>query len=360
MDKRIYLSFVAAIATAGAIALLALLAAPILAPLAWALIIGIATIPYYNQLSSRFPGHPGRSAGLMVLVITVCFVLPVIGLIATVAQNAPDWFRSAQEMVKELASSGSSILQRLPFIDRITALMERSGIDVSGYAARSAGPISGGIVNTAASMAKGIAELFFTLAVAIFILFFIYRDGEKVVATAVSHVASDHTHLPRILSRIRATTTAVAVGTLFTCLVQGIIAGIGYFFADIPAPVLFAGLTAVAALVPVVGTAIVWLPLAALVAFQGAYLKAGLLALWCVFMVGLADNAIRPIAVSAKGDVPVVAVVLGAICGITTIGLLGLILGPIIFATVINLWRELAGTEEAQPHAGQPARRPIP
>ncbi|GAB7025573.1 AI-2E family transporter [Geotalea toluenoxydans] len=358
MDRRVYLSIIGAIATAGIAALLGLLAAPILEPLAWALIIGIATIPYYNRLTQRIPNRPGRCAGLMVLAVTVCFVLPIAGLITTIAQNAPAWFQTAQGVVRDFATSGSTILHSIPFIDRIISLVERSGIDVGGYAAKSAGPISGGIVNAATNMAKGLAELMFILVVALFILFFVYRDGERVMSTAVTRFAPDGNNMRRYLSRIRATTTAVAVGTLFTCLVQGIIAGIGYFFADVPAPVLFAGLTSVAALVPVVGTAIIWVPLAAYVAFKGAYVTAGLLALWCIFMVGLADNAIRPIAVGAKGNVPVPAVVLGAICGVTTIGLLGLILGPIIFATVINLWHELATVERPETAQGEETRPP--
>jgi predicted PurR-regulated permease PerM len=349
MDKKIYLTIVAAFATVGVILLLGLLAAPILEPLAWALIIGIATFPYYQRLSARFPQHPGRMAGIMVLAVTVCFIIPMAGLVAAIAQSAPEWVRQAQEMVHTFPTSGAAILHGIPFVDRLTSLVERAGIDVGGYAAKYAGTVSGAIVSGAASMAKGLAELVFILAVSLFILFFIYRDGGRVVATATARFGSQEEQIQRYLHRFRSTTTAVAVGTLFTCLIQGITAGIGYFFAGIPAPVLFGALTAIAALVPVVGTGVVWVPLVILLAVKGAYLKAGLLALWCMVLVGLADNAIRPMAVGAKGDVPVLAVVLGAICGVTTVGLLGLILGPIIFATVINLWHELAGNDHGSP-----------
>lgn len=341
MDQKIYLSVVAAFASAAVVMLLGMLAAPIFEPLAWALVIGIATIPYNQRLVKRFPRYPGRAAGLMVLAVTVCFVLPMAGLIAAIAQSAPDWIREAQGMVQNFPRSGPAFLHSIPFADKATSLVERAGIDVGSYAAKYAGVMSGAIVSGAAAMAKGLAELLFVLAVALFILFFIYRDGEQVVAT-ISRRFSNHQHLERYLKRFQATTTAVAVGTLFTCLVQGTTAGIGYFFAGVPAPVMFGAFTAIAALVPVVGTGVVWVPLVVIVAIKGTYLKAVFLGIWCMFMVGLADNAIRPLAVGAKGDVPVLAVVLGAICGVTTIGLLGLIVGPIIFATVINLWQELA------------------
>jgi len=105
-------------------------------------------------------------------------------------------------------------------------------------------------------------------------------------------------------------------------------------------------LTALAALVQVVGTGIIWVPLVRLVAINGVYLKAGLLALWCIFFVGLADNAIRPLAIGAKSNIPVPAIVLGAIGGVFTMGILGLILGPVLFAILITVWREETGADQ--------------
>src|SRR5450759_3771300 len=93
LDKKIYLSIMAALGTAAAVWLFALLAAPIAKPLAWALIIGIATLPHHDRLARRFPNHPDRAAGLMVLAITVCFILPIAALIVTVAENASDWYK---------------------------------------------------------------------------------------------------------------------------------------------------------------------------------------------------------------------------------------------------------------------------
>ena len=142
-----------------------------------------------------------------------------------------------------------------------------------------------------------------------------------------------------------ATTTAVTVGTILTCLVQGLTAGLGYYVAGVPAPILCGALTAVAALVPVVGTAIVWVPLAALVAINGAYLKAVLLAIWCLIFVGLSDNAIRPLAIGAKSNIPVPAIVLGAVSGVMTLGILGLIVGPVVFSILMTLWRDLTSDD---------------
>ena len=337
----------ASLATATAIWLLVQLAAPVAKPLAWALIIGIATLPHHDRLVRKFPGHPNRTAGLMVLAITVCFILPCAGLIIMVAENAAGWYAEGERLVQAFTITGAGTLRHIPFTDKIISIGEQFHIDLAGLGAKLANNASEYLLDLTANAAKNIGELLFTLAVALFILFFVYRDGERVVAVAITRFATDQDMAHRYTSEIRATTTAVTVGTIFTCFVQGVTAGLGYYVAGIPAPVLCGVLTSFAALVPVVGTGIIWVPLSLLIAVNGAYLTAGLLALWCVFFVGLADNAIRPLAIGAKSNIPVPAIVLGAICGVIELGILGLILGPVIFAILITVWRDVTGTGQS-------------
>ncbi|HEY3309899.1 MAG TPA: AI-2E family transporter [Desulfuromonadaceae bacterium] len=346
MDKKNYLSILAAIATAVTVAGLAMLAAPIAKPLAWALIIGIATHPYHERLLRRWPRHKNRAAGLMVLAVTVCFIVPLVGIIISFALNAPDWFSAAQDIIRNFMKTRGGSLMQLPFVHRIYELADRTGIDMAGDVGKLASGASAFLLNIATSTAKGLAELLFTLAVALFILYFIYRDGAKAVAAAVDRMGSHKERIKHYLFVIRSTTTAVAVGTIFTCVAQGITAGVGYFVADVPVPILWGALTAIAALVPVVGTGVIWVPVVIFVAVQGTYLKAILLTVWCLLFVGLADNAIRPLAVNAKIDISVLAVVIGAICGLTMMGILGLILGPLVFAVLTTIWHDLTGPQE--------------
>ena len=331
----------AALATATALWLFALLAAPIAKPLAWALIIGIATHPHHARLVKKFPAHPDRAASLMVLAITVCFILPIAAMIAMVVENAVDWYTEGERLVLAFTTTGATTISHFPFVSTIVTQGERFGIDVPGFGAKLVGGASQYFFDLTTNTAKNLGELLFTLAVALFILFFIYRDGEQATSSIITRFVTNQDRARRYCSEIRATTTAVTVGTIFTCLAQGATAGLGYFVAEVPAPVLCGALTALAALVPVIGTAIIWIPLAALVAINGAYLKAFLLALWCLIFVGLADNAIRPLAIGAKSNIPIPAIVLGAICGVIALGVLGLILGPVLFAILITVWRDV-------------------
>jgi predicted PurR-regulated permease PerM len=347
MDKKIYLSIMAALATAVALWLFVLLVAPFAKALAWSLIIGIATIPHYERLSHRLPRHPNCSAGIMVAVITLCIILPIAAPLVMIAQNATEWYSESERLVLVATQSLSSTLTHLPLGNQLISLGTKLGVDLTSYAAQFATNASKFLLDLATSTAKNLAELFFVLGMSMFILFFIYRDGERILSAGLKLFAVHQKKIIHYLQDIRATTTSVIVGTLLTCLVQGILAGIGYFFADVPAPVLCAILTAVAAVLPVVGTAIIWGPLVVIVAINVSYVKAVALLLWCVIVViAVADNLIRPLVIGKKRNIPAPAIILGAVSGVVAMGLIGLILGPLFFAILTTIWRDVTGAEE--------------
>lgn len=354
MDNKLYASIVGALLTVAAIGAVLFLAVPIAKPLAWALIIGTATMPHYNRILAKRPGRPGRAAGLMVLLVTICFILPVAGLVTTAAVNAPDWYRQIEHLIQTIGKTGTTAVTQFPIVQRGMELVERFGIDIAGMGGRVATTSSTFILNSLTGLAKNLFNFLFVLAVALFLLFFIYRDGERAVALFIGRLAPNPRKAQHLVSQIRSITTAVAVGTILTCCTQGVIAGLGYWVAGVPAPIFLATLTAIAALIPVVGTALIWVPVVAIVALNGSYLTAALLAGWCLVFVGFSDNAIRPLAIGAASDVSVLAVVVGAICGVITMGLLGLILGPLVFAVLFSLWDDAVHATHPSEHGEIP------
>lgn len=354
MDRKIYLSFLAALATAGAVVLIVTLAAPVMKPIAWALIIGIATMPHYHRLLRHLKDHAGRAAGLMVLAVAICFVLPVTALVVTAAVHAPDWYRQAEGLFSTIARSGSIAVSQFPYAEKIMSFVDRFGIDVAGIGGKVAASSSGIILGLAGDMARNMMSFLGTLLIALFILFFVYRDGDRVVSACIGRLAPDPRKAQHFAGEIRSITTAVVVGTVLTCAAQGTIAGLGYWVAGVPAPIFFGTLTAIGALVPVVGTAIIWVPVTAFIALGGSYLPAALLAGWCLVFVGFADNAIRPLAIGASSDISTLAVVLGAICGAVSMGLLGLIVGPVIFAILFSMWDDAVSQVETADEGGVP------
>jgi predicted PurR-regulated permease PerM len=151
-------------------------------------------------------------------------------------------------------------------------------------------------------------------------------------------------------------THAVVLGTLLTAVAQGVLMGVGFAIVGLPSPVVFGVLTAIASLVPFVGTALVWAP-AVVVLFAQDRLGAALfLVIWSVVLVGMADNILRPLVVSGRARISTLPVFLGLMGGLSAFGAIGMVLGPVIVALVIALLRF---AEESWP-AEEPAAGPAP
>jgi len=135
-------------------------------------------------------------------------------------------------------------------------------------------------------------------------------------------------------------TRAVVYGLLITGLLQGVIAAIGYWIVGLSAPVLLGFLTGMLSIVPIVGTAIVWIPAGVWLLSTGHVWQGIVILVWGAVLVYPADNVLRPILISSAVRVPFLLVMFGALGGLDAFGLVGLFLGPVILATGLAIWRE--------------------
>ena len=128
-------------------------------------------------------------------------------------------------------------------------------------------------------------------------------------------------------------------GTLLTGLLQGALLGIGFAIVRLPSPVVFAVIAALLSLLPIGGTALVWIPAVLYLLAQGRYGAAIFLAMWGAVLVGLMDNLLKPFLISGRAEVPTLAVFLGVIGGLSAFGPIGMFLGPVLLAMTIVLLR---------------------
>jgi predicted PurR-regulated permease PerM len=137
-------------------------------------------------------------------------------------------------------------------------------------------------------------------------------------------------------------TRAVVYGLLVTAVVQGAIAGIGYAVIGLTAPVLLGVLTGILSIVPLVGTAIVWVPVAIWLMVSGHLIKGIILLGWGALLVHPPENVLRPLLISNATRVPFLLVMFGALGGLAAFGLIGLFVGPVVLAIAMAVWREWA------------------
>lgn len=197
----------------------------------------------------------------------------------------------------------------------------------------------GALAGVLGGLGRSLAKILLTLL----LLFFFYRDGDT-IARELGHAAKRLFGNPyvRYVRTAGAITRAIFFGTIVSAAAQGLVAGTGYRLAGLSAPALLGALTSVLSVIPLVGTSLVWLPIAIALVVAGAWGKGLFLLAWGMLLVHPTDNLLRPLLVSNAAKLPFLLVALGAIGGMTAFGLVGVFAGPILLGLALQLWRQWA------------------
>jgi predicted PurR-regulated permease PerM len=190
------------------------------------------------------------------------------------------------------------------------------------------------------SLLGGVGKNIVKLGFSLFTLFFVYLHGVSLLAqlrTILRGLLRERAD--GYLDAVASTTRAVVYGIVLTALVQGLVAGLGYWVAGVPAPATLSAVTVLVALIPF-GTPFVWGSATVWLLFSGQT-TAGLgLLLWGVLVVSWIDNIVRPMVLSRGSNIPFVLALFGVLGGLAAFGLVGLFLGPVILAVALAVWRE--------------------
>jgi predicted PurR-regulated permease PerM len=237
--------------------------------------------------------------------------------------------------------SGVEDLLRIPIVGKgIAWAQQHFGLDparVQTWIVNALRDVVAWVFGRARSALAGAFGFVAGIALVLFLLFFFFRDGDRDMERLWRLIPLDAARKQRLARHLADVTRAVFLGTVVTALVQGLLVGIGFRIVNLPSPVVFGALTAVASFVPIVGTAIVLVPAIAYLATLGIWWKTIFLLVWGVAIAGSADNFLRPLLISGRSEIGTLAAFVGAVGGLTAFGLVGLFLGPVIVALALAL-----------------------
>jgi len=345
----------------GALAVACLLIlSPALASIVWAAILAYASWPLYRRLRAPLRTFNTTSAFVMTLLMTCAVLVPMIWLLVLLQDELVSAYGALAAFLTQGPHSLPPVIRNIPGVG--TLLQEN--IDHYAQDPNALGrEVMEGLKQSVAQLTGllgGIGRNLLKLLLTMLTLFFFYRDGDSIARQSqrvIRRFFGD-----RIFPYIRtgaAITRAVLHGLLITALAQGVMAGIGYRLVGLQAPVLLGVLTGVLAAVPVVGTALVFVPLGAWLLLTGPPWRGFVLLLWCFVLVHPIDNILRPLLISNATRLPFLVVMFGAIGGLSAFGLVGLFVGPVLLGVAMAVWREWAGQAHSAP-TGRPALRGIP
>ena len=325
-------------------------------PIFWAVALGIVVYPLHARLQQRLHNRKALAAIISVVAVVIVVILPLIGLAAAVANEGAALYDRMQ--AGGIDSLYARIQQRLP---QAAALIERVGIDparLEEQAQQAAVTVTRTIAERALSIGSGTLRgtVFFFLM--LYLLFFFLRDGPRILDALVRALPLGDQRERHLFGRFAEVSRATIKGTVVVGIVQGTIGGIAFAVLGLGAPVLWGTVMALLSILPVVGTALVWLP-AAIVLFVNGQIFGGLALIFVgVFVIGLVDNLLRPVLVGRDTQLPDYVILLSTLGGLAGFGLAGVVIGPTIAAFFLSIWQMAEQEFTAAP--GEPAEDPPP
>jgi predicted PurR-regulated permease PerM len=191
------------------------------------------------------------------------------------------------------------------------------------------------------------------LGVMIIALYYFLADGHSMVKTLMRLSPLDDRYEEQLLGEFTTVSRAVVVATLLSALVQGLLAGAGYFFAGLGSVALLTMLTMLFALIPFIGGAAIWIPCCLWLFLEGRTTAAIALAVYGGVVVSMADNLIKPLVLQGQSNLHPLLALLSVLGGVKAMGPIGIVVGPMIVAFLQALLKMLQIELDAMGKAGE-------
>lgn len=310
------------------------------------IIFCLATWPAYAWLETRLKNRPALAAFLMTVLLAVCFLVPLVFLGSSLAENFSKLYSGTVDYLNKNEGRTPLWVHDVPVVggllDDFWSRYLGNTDQVTDSLRNISVPLSQKLIAFGAAIGRGILDL--TLGV--LIAYFFFRHGVQAVNR--TSVLIDRFLGPRgqhLLNVSKRTLIGVVYGIVGTALAQGTLAAIGFWIAGVPAAPFLGLMTFLISFVPM-GPPFIWVP-ATLWLFSNGHIGMGLfMGVWGFFVVSLIDNFIRPYFISLGSNLPLLLVLLGVLGGVIAFGFIGIFIGPTLLALAYTLIMEWSHKEK--------------
>lgn len=329
---------------------------PFASPLLWATLAAIMFQPLYQWFRSRLGGS-NRAAIATLLVITVAVIIPAFLIGGVVVEQATAVVIAFQEGRIDLAGWFNAIHDVLP--DALRANLDTSGFGTAELVQQRAQELalesSGLIAREALAITGSALSFVLSFGVGLYVAYFLLRDGRDIGQRVLSHLPLAGDIAEQLAQRFLSIVRATIKGSVVVGLVQGVLGAATYWIAGMPSVVLLGLLTALFSLLPAVGPAIVWAPVAIYLLATGDIWQGVVVLVSGVVVIGMVDNVLRPILVGRDTGIPDWMILISTLGGIAALGLAGIVVGPMAAGLFLAGWsilyREHNPRDRAEPAA---------
>ncbi|MEW5952028.1 MAG: AI-2E family transporter [Elusimicrobiota bacterium] len=315
---------------------------PFLSPIFVAVVFSVVYYPFNITLRKK-TGNNNAAAVLCTASVILTVILPLAVFGWLLLKESKEIYPKTLSYINDNSSLNLTI--------QLPSFMKSESLDLKEIGLKNIEQIQDKIIKSGTKVLKNIFFFLVDFFVMIFTLFFLFREGDKFLKWVVEIIPMDSSHIYTVLNQFYITVIAITKGLLLTAAAQGAAAGLGYYAFGAPSPILLGTLTSFGALIPFIGTSVIWAPVAIGMFFFKSHTAGILVALWGFFVVGLLDNFLRPLLIGKEAKLPFFMLFLGLFGGLRIYGPMGLFVGPILVsmvATFLQIYKEHLKTRETQ------------
>ncbi|MCD6679381.1 MAG: AI-2E family transporter [Burkholderiaceae bacterium] len=314
----------------------------------WATIVAVLFAPVQRRLVSALHGRRNLASLATLLLVLFVVILPLVWIGAMIAQEASSLYARIQSGEVQPGTWFPKILEALP--SSITALLERFGLgslaEVQQRAAEGLSRAVRFLLEQGVNIGQNTFEFVVAFFVMLYLLFFLLRDGERLVRRIRLALPLQPAIKRQFGEKFTTVVRATVKGNVVVAVLQGALGGLAFWVLDVRGAVLWGVAMSVLSLLPAVGAALVWLPVALyLIATGGLWQGVGLI-VFGVLVIGLVDNVVRPVLVGKDTKMPDYVALISTLGGIAVFGINGFVIGPVIAALFMAAWDVVAASRE--------------
>ncbi len=337
--------------------LLGILAWPFIHTIILACIFSALTYPLYSKVRNKIGGGGVLASLLTLLFLVIIIAFPLVFFSFSLVEQAS---KSISSVMSWLSGTHLDVFINEEIAPVLGWMHERFGIEIVPAQVRAnllkfASETGQALLGWGTNLLSDTFTFVSSLVLLLLIMFFLLKDGREMLGGLKKLLPMREEQKNHILGELRSMSKAVLVGGLSVAAVQGIVGGIGLAVVGIPA-IFWGTLMAFAALVPVVGTALVWGPAAAYLFIMGDWPWGVFLLVWCGGIVTSIDSFLRPVLMRGSSNLSVLFLFMSVFGGIRAFGMFGLIYGPLILSFAAVMLRIYAEEYSEALYSGQQSK----
>lgn len=322
---------------------------PFVGAVFWGSVLAILFAPFHRRILNRLHKRPVAAALATLAICLVLVILPLILIAMALAQEGTALYQKVESGEIDVGAILQRVFAALP--GWVHELMGRFGMDSIGtlQARLSGAAVQGSkfIATNVLDLGKNAFDFVVSFFVMLYLLFFLLKDGRVLAARIQRAIPLSVENKRNLFEKFTMVIRATVKGNFLVAGAQGALGGLAFWVLGVQGALLWAVVMAFLSLLPAVGAALVWGPVALYFFVTGAIWKGAILTAFSVLVIGLIDNVLRPLLVGKDIKMPDYLVLISTIGGMAIFGLSGFVIGPVVAALFIALWDIFSSEHQA-------------